>query len=264
MNLRTVPTFNDRLTYRRLYLETDLFTRCSDKIAVRAYVRERLGEQFLIPLIAVVDDIDRFDFSALPSRFIMKSNHASGQVAVVPNRDDANFDELRTIAKSWLQVDYSKLHHEIHYREIAPTIFFEELLYDGEKVPVDYKFHCFRTLAGSFEYIIQVDSDRFTTHTRDFFDANWNPIELEQVYPNSAVKPEKPASIEALARAAEILSRDFNYVRVDLYEFNEQIYFGELTFVHEAGLGTFQPKSADYEWAGKFDEDWVFYRGGGQ
>lgn len=246
-------TFNEKILQRSLRPDPRYGT-LSDKLAVRDYVRAKLGENYLIPLLAAPRVFDRAVFDALPNAFVMKANHGSSFVEVVRDKSQRTFEELQTLAGRWISTDFYKVARERHYRDIEPRIFFERLLLDQQgNIPADYKVHCFRDRLGSGKprMFIVVIAGRFGGDTRgDVYDVNWNYLDVTiGDYPRSAGPCPPPRNLDAILRAATVLSEDFNYVRVDLYAPNDDdVYFGELTFTPGAGVVPMRPDHVDFEW----------------
>ena len=247
-------TFSERIVLRNARPQP-MFERLSDKYEVRAFVRERVGSDYLIPLFGVVDRMSDFDFSTLPDAFVMKATHGSGWVRLVDDQHTECLETLRKLAGSWLNENFYPNSRESHYKLIPPRIMFEQLLLqDG--VPVDdYKIHCFRK-NGRLTQILQIHSDRFGSHKVNFFSADWQTLDLSHGFARAPTEDvRKPEQLEHLLEVADRLSTGMNYVRVDLYVSSGRVYFGELTFTPGAGLLRFQPQDADHHWAALFDKD---------
>lgn len=242
-NLLRPTTFNEKILQKSLRPDPWL-TELTDKLTVRDYVARKLGESHLIPLLAAPETFTKEVFDALPDSFVMKANHGSTYVKVVRNKSATSFEELRDLANHWLSLDFYKMGREKHYRPIKPRIFFEQLLLDeSDNVPPDYKLQCFGAKSGRLVIYILVISDRFGADTRgDLYDVNWNHLDVViGEYKPSENPPPRPDNLDAIVDAGIKLSADFDYVRVDLYSPNNQVYFGELTFTPGAGVLPFMP-----------------------
>ncbi|WP_255751468.1 ATP-grasp fold amidoligase family protein [Caballeronia sp. Lep1P3] len=249
-NLKRPLTFNEQILRRCLHPDPR-YVNLSDKLAVRDFIAKKIGPQYLIPLIAEPAVFTRTVFDELPSQFVMKANHGSGFVKVVRDKKDTTFEELAALAKEWLATDFYKIARERHYRAIKPRVYFETLLLDDNGVvPADLKFHVFNESSGKQTIYILVISDRFGDVPRgDVFDADWKPQDITiGKYVHSDQPLPRPANLDKLLEVADALAKDFEYVRVDLYSRNDEIYFGELTFTPGAGVLRMQPDSVDYEW----------------
>jgi hypothetical protein len=243
-------TFNEKILQRSLRPDPR-YVELADKLAVRNYVMAKLGEKHLVPLIAAPTVFTPAVFDALPNAFVMKANHGSSFVEVVRDKSRTSFEKLQRLADQWLATDFYQVSRERHYREIKPRIFFEKLLLDQSgQIPADYKLHCFGGRPGRPIMYILVISDRFGNNTHgDVYDIHWNHLNVAiGYYARSAVPAPAPANLQSILDAAAILSEDFNYVRVDLYAPDNEVYFGELTFTPGAGCLPFGPDGIDYEW----------------
>lgn len=248
--LRHPVTFNEQILQRNLRPDPR-YAELSDKLAIRSYVERKLGPEHVIPLIAAPDHFTRDVFDRLPDQFVMKSNHGSSFVKIVKRKSETSYEELKALADKWLATDFYKVDRERHYRQIERRIFFETLLLDREgRIPADFKIHCFMgRLPKPVMYILLI-SDRFGQHTQgDVFDVDWNRTEIGiGPYKRSEKAPPPPENLAELLKAAETLASDFEYVRVDLYAFDNRLYFGELTFTPGGGVLPFTPDRIDFEW----------------
>jgi hypothetical protein len=186
----------------------------------------------------------------------MKANHGSSFVEVVHDKSKVSFEGLKLLAAQWLSTNFYRNARERHYRGIEPRLFFETLLLDNSgKIPADVKVHCFRRKAGRPEMYVLHITDRFGQDPRgNIYDVNWNHLDVSVAGYARSVTPEPPPdNLAMVLQVAEILSRDFDYVRVDLYATDNAIYFGELTFTPGAGVVPLSPDRIDFEWGRLFD-----------
>jgi hypothetical protein len=248
--LHNPVTFNEQILRRNLRPDPR-YSVLSDKLATRTYVEAKLGRRHVIPLIAAPADFSREVYDSLPDQFVMKANHGSSFVKIVRNKSETSFEELKKLEEKWLSTDFYTVDRERHYREIKPRLFFETLLLDRDgHIPADFKIHCF---SGTFRkpvmYILVI-TDRFGSNTRgDVYDASWSRMEIAiGPYKRSDHQLVRPSNLDALLKAAATLASDFEYVRVDLYAFDNRLYFGELTFTPGGGVLPFTPDRVDYEW----------------
>jgi hypothetical protein len=252
-NLTAPTTFNEYILHRCLHPEP-LWSRLADKLAVREFVKERIGEEHLIPLIAVPDVFTSDVFDALPDAFVMKANHGCGYVEIVEDKRRTSFEHLNRLAQKWLAEDFYRASRERHYRPIKPKLYFEQLLVDDSgNVPADLKMNMFgRDAMGPIIYA-GVVSDRFGAPHGDVFDVHWNRLDLAVGhYARSQVPPPPPPHWDEIVRLAMRLAEGLGYVRVDLYVPDGKVYFGELTFTPGAGVFPFHPDRYDYEWGHLF------------
>ena len=250
LNLENPQTLNEKIQWLKLNYRTNLHTLCADKLAVRDYVKEKIGEKHLVPLVYFTNKLKELTLNKLPDYpVIIKTNHDSGGTIIV--KDKQTFNIKNNKLKIHLKQNYYISSKEWQYKKIKPSILIEKLLIDEHgNIPMDYKFHCF---LGKVE-VIQVDIDRLTTHRRNFYDKQWNLLpfmwvkkyktKLIETSTSNKVIP-KPKTLEEMIDIAEKLSSPFYYVRIDLYLVGTQIYFGEITFHHGGGFEIIYPQEFD-------------------
>ncbi|RDU97320.1 hypothetical protein DWV00_18995 [Trinickia dinghuensis] len=248
-NMREPAAFNESILRRCLHPDMR-WVQLTDKLAVRAYVREKIGDEHLIPLVAVPDAFTRDVFDALPASFVMKANHGCAFVKIVRDKSATSFEALSALANRWLAINFYRLSRERHYTFIEPKLYFEHLLTDGSgKIPSDLKLHIFGGRPEGSCIHTMVVADRFGDVRGDLYDEHWHRLDVSfgEYRPSDApvVRPENWKEIERIALR---LAEDFDYVRVDLYSTGREVYFGELTFTPGAGLLRFTPDSHDYRW----------------
>ncbi len=250
-DLRRPVAFNESILVRCLHPD-GRWIELTDKLAVRNYVREKVGDEYLIPLVAAPEKFTREVFDSLPTSFVMKANHGCAFVKLVRDKSMTSFEELSRLAKKWLATDFSKSSRERHYRFIQPRIFFEQLLLDERgRVPADLKLHVFGGRPEGARIHTMVISDRFGDARGDIYDEHWNRIDVRfGPYTPSDTPSPRPANWVDIERVALRLAEDFDYVRVDLYSLGQAVYFGELTFTPGAGVLRYTPDSYDY-WYGR-------------
>jgi hypothetical protein len=248
-DLRHPRTFNE-IILRRCLHPAARWAELTDKLSVREYVKGKVGDAHLIPLIAVPDTFTREVFDALPAAFVMKATHGCGFVEVVRDKSKTSYEALARLAHAWLATDFHLASRERHYRFIKPRLFFESLLSDASgKVPADLKLHIFNRGREAPLVYTMVVTDRFGDVRCDVYDEAWNWLELKVGYYRRSDAPgPQPTDWNEVVRIGTLLASDFEYVRVDLYSTGNQIYFGELTFTPGAGVLAFYPDHFDYEW----------------
>jgi hypothetical protein len=243
LNLKNPKTLNEKIQWLKLNDRTNLHTLCADKLAVRDYIKEKIGEEYLIPLVYATDKADEITLDKLPEYpVIIKTNHGSGGAIIVKDKRLVSTTRIQKDLKKQLKKNLYFITKEWQYKNIKPKILIEKLLVDEMgKIPMDYKFHCFH---GKVE-AIHVDIDRFTDHKRNLYDTQWNLLPFSWAYNTSHKAIAKPEVLDRMIGIAEHLSQPFMYVRVDLYLIRNKIYFGELTFHTESGWGKFTPQGFD-------------------
>ena len=243
--------FNEKIQWLKLYDNTELKTRLADKVMVRDYVKETIGEKYLIPCLGVWDSFDEIDWDKLPDSFVLKCNHGSGTNEIIQDKTNIDYNELKLKFEDWMNLNYAFFSgFEMHYKGIVPQILAEELLLteNGEDLK-DYKIFVFNGKAK----LIQVDIDRQHEHRRNIYDLEWNYIPVSILYPTAPkVIVEKPDCLQEMIIVAEKLGKGFKHVRVDLYICNNRIFFGEMTFTHGSGTEKFTPVSYERQMG-----DWI-------
>lgn len=248
-NLRKPKSFNEKLQWMKLHDRNPLFSLYADKYRVREHVSEAIGKEYLIPLIGVYDRADDIDFDSLPNQFVLKCNHGAGCNIICNDKD--SFDKKNAVAKlnEWMAKDYSRYKREYHYASIERKIICEQFMIDNETGDLrDYKFFC---IGGEIQ-MIQVDMSRFSNHTRNIYDKNWNLLDVEISFPRDTSRIiDPPKELSEMIWIAETLSKEFLQVRVDLYVINHKVYFGELTFFSGAGFSKYNPRQFEMELGSK-------------
>ena len=249
-DLQHPRTFSEKIQWIKLNHHGSKLTVLADKLLARDYVARKIGGDVLIPLHLQTSNVQQINASNLPDTpIVIKTNHASGKVFIIKDKSGEDFKRIRKELTLLLQYNFYHAHREWHYKNIKPRIMVEQFIEGSDGgTPEDYKFHCF---AGEVKYI-QIDTDRFETHKRIFYDTAWNKIMLELRFP-PATDMLRPPMLERMLNAAKALSTDFPYVRVDLYATHSHVYFGELTFTPGAGFEEFTPQAADKEWGSYFN-----------
>ncbi len=233
--------YNEKIQWLKLYDTTPLKTRLSDKVLVRDWVSERVGDTYLIPLLGVWDSFEEIDFNTLPDKFVLKTNHGSGWNMVVPDKAALDKRSASRKFRRWLGTNFAFLEGlELQYRDIVPKLLAEEFIENGGNNLYDYKIHCFSGEPKLIEYI----GDRLSGDPRELYlDPEWKRVpQTDGVYPRYGETPPKPEQLPEMLRIAKALSRDFCYVRVDLYLPDDgRIRFGEMTFTPGSGKYNWDP-----------------------
>ncbi|MCR5565556.1 MAG: glycosyltransferase [Clostridiales bacterium] len=249
LDLKNPRRLTEKIQWRKLYEQNPLYSKLSDKYLVRKWVEDRIGADYLVPLIGAWGKFDQIDFKQMPDQFVLKTNNASHTNIIVT--DKKQFMRKRWSAKRrmeyWLKAPFAFQEGlELHYQKITPMIIAEEYLppVNGKSSLTDYKFFCFHNTP----YLCQVISDRSSGETIDFFDTKWEHMAIRRPpYPNADNPIEKPEIYDQMIAIAAELCKGFEFVRVDLYEHAGKVYFGEMTFTPASGMMKFEPDDWDYK-----------------
>ena len=244
LNLDKPRTFNQKLQWLKLYNRKPLYTQLVDKYAVRQYIAEKIGEEYLIPLVGGPwNSADDIDFDLLPEQFVLKCNHDSGGVIVCRDKSKLDIPAVKKKLEHKLAVNYYKSSREWPYKNVKPCIIAEKYMEDSSGVNLNvYKFLCFD---GEPRIIQTIQNDKTAYESIDYFDLDWNLLELKQNYPNSAHPLKKPELLEDMIAISRKLCEGFPFIRTDLYEINGRVYFSELTFYSDSGMAKFDPPEWD-------------------
>lgn len=250
-NLKCPKTFNEKLNWMKLYYRKDEMTTMVDKYAVKEYVSERIGTEYVIPTIGVWDNPEQIDLSILPSQFVLKCTHDSGSVFICKNKDEFDFDRVKQEIKKALTIRGGTYAREWPYYNVVPRIIAEPYMEDSETHDLrDYKFFCFD---GTVKALFIATERQDASETKfDFFDSDFNHLDIRHGHPNAQILPKKPHSFDKMKELSEILSKGYPEMRVDFYEVNQKPLFGEITFFHHGGVVPFDPP----EWDNTFGE-WI-------
>ena len=242
-NILWPRSFNEKILRRNLFSRNPLLEIFADKLAVRSYVESKLGKEVLPDLYWSTARPADIPFDKLPSAFVAKPTHGSGWVKLVRDRSSVQKSELVKICEDWLKRSLYKTTHERIYRNIKPAILIEEFIGASTgRVPNDYKFYVF----GGRVEMVEILTGRFSELHSNLFDRAWNRLEVEfSAIPPLPVEISPPKHLAKMIEIAELLAKDFDFLRVDLYDTGEKVYFGEITVSPGAGLDKFKPPSYD-------------------
>ncbi len=251
LNLTDPKTFNEKLNWLKLYYRNPLYPILADKYRVKSYVASKIGEEYIIPLLGVWDSFDQINFDELPDQFVLKCTHDSGGLSICRDKKSFDIEKSRKKIERSLNRDYYYVGREWQYREIPRKIIAEVYLEDAVTGELrDYKFFCFDGIVKAM--FVAADRQSTSATTFDFFDVDYNHLDIRQGHPNAVRIPEKPVNFELMKELAEKLAVGLPHVRVDFYEVNGRAYFGEMTFFHFDGSTPFDPP----EWDKTFG-DWL-------
>lgn len=244
-NIDFPVTFNEKLQWLKLHDHRTEYTVMVDKYLVREYITEKIGAEYLIPLVGIWDSPDEIDFAALPNRFAMKCNHNSGLgMCICSDKTKLDFPKVRKELRRGLKQDYFRTGREWPYKNVPRKIIAEQYMQSDAGGLTDYKIHCFN----GEPKIVLVCKDRFTETglTEDFFSAQWEHLDIRRPkHPNASQPIPQPEELPQLLSLAKVLSKDIPFLRVDFYIIEHRIYFSELTFFPASGFEKFVPEKWD-------------------
>lgn len=248
LDLSNPVTFNAKINYLKLNDRNPFYTKLVDKYEVRKYVENKIGNKYLNEVLGIYKNVKELDFKTLPNSFVLKATHGSSWVIVCDDKMKLNKELAKREMSYWLNNNFYKMWGEWVYKNVEPRVICEQFLENKNEVSLlDYKFYCFH---GEPKFI-HVDIDRAEKHERNFYDLNWERLPFGLFYPQSKRDVNKPKQLELMIELAKKLSADFVFVRVDFYEVENKVIFGELTFYPGNGLEIFTPRKYDNE-IGKF------------
>lgn len=246
LNLKDPKRYTEKIQWYKLYYRNPIMMECVDKYGVRKYIEKKGLGNILNQLYQVVDRPEEINFDQLPDKFVIKTTNGSGTNILVKDKKTLNIAETKKKLNDFLNMAEASAGREWAYGGSSKKIIVEELLEDNsnkDKGISDYKFLCFN---GKPVYVVY-DKDRFSDHKRNFYDVNWNYVKVDSDCPCFEDSVKKPENYEKMVEIASVLSRDFPAVRVDLYNIEGKIYFGELTFYPWSGYVQYTPDSFDFE-----------------
>ena len=215
-----------------------------DKYAVKEYLAKKIGEEYIAELLGVWEQFDDIDFEALPNSFVLKCNHDSGSVVICKNKDNFDIEQAKRIINKRVKFDYYWPDREWAYKNIKRKIIAEKYISDGSERLIPYKVFNFM---GEPKIIQVIQDDKTSNESIDYFDTDWNLLELRQNFPNSSKHIERPKQLEQILDLSRILSEGIPFVRTDFYILKDSIKFSEFTFYSDSGAERFYPETWDYE-----------------
>lgn len=249
LDLDNPRTFTEKLQWLKLYNRNPKYTTMVDKYLVKEYVANMIGEEYIIPTLGVWENAYDIDFDKLPNEFVLKCNHNSGLgMCICKDKTQLDIEKTRELLSKGLSQNYYLCGREWPYKDVKRRIIAERYMKDStfSEELTDYKFFCFDGIVKMM--FIATDRQNEKEDTKfDFFDEHFNHLPFIQGHPNATRALNKPANFEKMKELAEILSKDIPHVRVDFYEINGKVYFGELTFFHFSGMEPILPEFWDYK-----------------
>ena len=247
LNLDDPQTYNEKLQWLKLYDRKSEYSMMVDKYEVKDYVAHKIGDNHIIPTLGVWERFDDIDFSLLPNQFVLKCTHDSGGLIIVNDKSKLDIVKAKKKINHCLKHNYFWGLREWPYKDMKPRIIAEQFMVDESGTELkDYKFFCFDGEPKAM-FIATDRSDPKEETKFDFFDMDFNHLPFTNGHPNATREIKRPESFEEMKQIASKLSEGIPHVRVDLYNINGHIYFGELTFSHWSGFKPFVPEEWDYK-----------------
>lgn len=248
LDLDNPKTFNEKLQWLKLYYRGDDFTNKVDKIEVRKYIEDKLGKEYLIPMLGIYDSVEEINWDELPNKFVLKCTHGSHCNIICKDKDSLDIEKAKKKLTKWMEKSWYWFGREWPYKNIKPRIICEEFIVDEKLSDLpDYKFMCFN----GKPKLVMVCQDRneHAVSINSFYDMNWNITEIKQgplnVRTDEAKLLNKPKNYEKMIEFSKVLSEGLPFSRIDFYEVNGKLLFGEITFFTWSGLGKFTPEKYD-------------------
>ncbi len=244
LNLENPKSYNEKLQWLKLYDRKPIYTTMVDKYKVKKYVSDIIGEEYIIPTLGIYNKFDDINFDELPNQFVIKCTHDSGGLVIIKDKKKLNIQEVRKKINECLKKNFYYSGREWPYKNVKPRIIIEKYMVDDvEKELRDYKFFCFN---GNVKFF-KVDFNRFIEHHANYYDVNLNIMPFGELdyLPDYKKKIDLSSNIYRMIELAEKMSRNIPFVRIDFYNVNGKIYFGEITFYPASGFGKFEPEQWD-------------------
>ena len=252
LNIDNPQTFNEKIQWLKLYDHNPLYTKIADKYEVKEYIASRVGDEYVIPTIGLWEHFEDIDFETLPNQFVLKTTHDSGGVIIVKNKKQLELNAIRRKMNNSLRRNYYYYGREWPYKNIKPRIIAEPYLTNDSRKPLDlqelsdYKFYCFNGEVNC----VMICYDRGSGDTKYyFFDTEWNLLRINKRGLNAPENftIQKPGCLEKMIAVASKLSKGFPFIRIDLYQSNDQVYCGEMTFYPQSGFdNNYLPETDKY------------------
>lgn len=240
-NFNSPRTFSEKIQTLKLRNPSYL-SICTNKVTAKDYCAERIGREHIIPTLYHGIELPPIEQRNWPLPFVIKANHGSGLNMFIRDKSDIDWPAIEVTLKTWLSYKFGEVSGELYYTSFKPEILVEPFIARSSDLPLDYKVFVF----GGKVHCIQVDTDREFAHKRVFFDANWNRLPFRyNHYPTEQRHIERPRCLEQMCLAAEVIGHDLDFVRVDFYDIDGKMYFGEMGFTPEAGYARFDPPEMD-------------------
>lgn len=244
LDLKNPKTYSEKLQWLKVHDHNPLYNKLVDKYEVKPIVAKIIGDEYIIPTLGVYDDFDDIDFSKLPNQFVIKCTHDSGGIYICTDKKNMNIKEARDKINNSLNRNYYYRRREWPYKDVRPRIIIEKYVVDNkDKELRDYKFFSFN---GKVKLMFVASNRQGAGDTYfDFFDNNFKHLDIINGHPCAPKTPHCPKNFKLMIKLAEKLSKDLPHVRVDFYEINGKVFFGEMTFYHWSGMMPYEPEEWD-------------------
>lgn len=245
LDLKNPRTFTEKLQWLKLYNRNPIYTTMVDKYHVKEYVTKLIGREYIIPTLAVYDCVEEIDFDRLPNQFVLKCTHDSGGIVICKDKTKIDIKAVKTRLSTALKAKFFRKNREWPYKNVRPQIIAEQYLSDGVGEINDYKFFCFNGIPRFFK----IDYNRFINHQANYYNLDWSLLPFGELDcpPNPNKTFLKPENFEEMVNIAQMLSKNIPFARIDLYNIQGSIFFGEITFFPASGLGKFTSKEWDHK-----------------
>ena len=255
LDLNNPKTFNEKIQWLKLNDRNSFYAKLVDKYEVKEIVSKTIGKDYVIPALGVFEKFDNISFDKLPNQFAIKCTHDSGGIAICKDKSSFDIKSARKKINKSLRRNYYYVHREWPYKYVKPRIIIEKYMKDDDNDElVDYKVMCF----GGQAKMIFTCTERFGDGLKvTFFDLSWNKLPFTRHYPPSEKEIKKPKNLKKMIELSEKMSQNIPFVRIDWYEINDKLYFGEYTFYPGSGLEEFSPGSWDKKIGDLIDLDLV-------
>ena len=246
LDLTNPKTYNEKLQWLKLYNRKQEYTIMVDKYAVKGYVEKIIGKEYIIPTLGVWEHFDDIDFDKLPDQFVLKCTHDSGGLVICKDKETLDKEKAKKQIEHCLKRRYFLNTREWPYKDVKPQIIAEKYMVDESGYELkDYKFFTFDGKVKAM--FIATDRGSESETCFDFYDCNFEHLPFKNGHPNAKKKIIKPENFDKMIELAEKLGKDIPHARIDFYNINGKIYFGEITFFHWSGLKPFEPEEWDYK-----------------
>ena len=257
LDFKKLDTLNSKLNYLKIHYDDELYTTVADKYAARKWLSDRFGEEYLVPLLYHTDDYNAITPETVPDiPCVIKNNNGSGTVHIVHDKSQIDWKRLKTDCRIWLKQNFYYKAQEKQYKNMKPYIIIEKMLLTSDgKIPNDYKLTYFN---GELQFVY-CSIDREGRNYRSMYTPDWKPIDFSWVSWGHEAADAKgpdidpPKSYERMKEFGAEIAKLFKYVRVDFYDVDGKLYFGEITLSHGGGMNRFVPDEYDFYWGKKLN-----------